>query len=93
MTDPVEYPQLNDPKVSDLINKMAKDISNQWTIVEGYRATITEAFKELADETKVPIRMLRKLARAYHMQTFETEVQEADDFEVMYEKVFGSSED
>lgn len=60
---------------------------------EGYREAISEAFKSLSEETDVPPRMLRKLARAYHMQTFETEVQEANDFEVMYEKVFGRAED
>lgn len=82
------YTQINDPKVAEAIRKMAKDISDQWTILEGYRSTISEAFKGLSEETQVPLRLLRKIVRAYHKQTFETEVQEAGDFELMYEKIF-----
>lgn len=85
-------PQLNDPKVKEAVEKVLKDISNQWTIVEGYRSAVSEQFKGLKEEHDVPLRLLRKLARAYHRQTFQTEVQENEDFQAVYEKIFGAED-
>lgn len=84
----IQITTLNDPKIKDKIRKAAKDISDQWTVIEGYRATVSESFKALSEETEIPLRMLRKLVRAHHNQAFEEEVQEADDFEIIYEKIF-----
>ncbi len=86
----VEFPQLNDPKVAEKVRKALQDISNQMTMIEGYRAAIKEAIDAVAEEFDVPKKLVRQMSRTYHRQTFETEVQEKDMFEQMYEKVFGN---
>lgn len=83
-----EFVQLNDPKVQEAIKSVLRDISDQWTIVEGYRSGISEAFKGLSKEHDLPLRLLRKMARTYHRQTYSSEVQEGEDFQELYEKVF-----
>lgn len=85
----IDLTVLNDPKIRDQIASVLKDISNQMTIIEGYRATIGEALKGLKEETGVPQSLLRKMSRAYHRQTFETEVEQGEAFQDAYLKVFG----
>ena len=87
-----ELPHLNDPKIQEALKKACVDVSNQWTIMEGYRAAVSEALKGVSEEHDIPLRLLRKLARAYHRQTFQTEVQENEDFQAVYEKIFGADD-
>lgn len=89
MTDTVEFPQLNDPKVAEKVKKSLQDISNMMTMIEGHRAAIKAAIDAVAEEHDVPKKLVRQLSRTYHRQTFQTEVQEKDVFEQAYEKVFG----
>lgn len=89
MNNVVEYPQLNDPKIADRVKKVCQDISNVMTMIESSRATIKSHIDSLAEEIDVPKKLIRQMSRTYHRQTFQTEVQEKDAFEVSYEKVFG----
>ena len=90
MTDQnVEFPQLNDPKVAEKVKKSLQDISNLFTVRDGYNSTIKAAIAGVAEEHDVPKKLVRQLARSYHRQTFQTEVQEKEVFEITYEKVFG----
>jgi hypothetical protein len=86
----VEFPQLNDPKIAESVRKGLQDISNQMTMIEGYRSAIKAAIDALSEEFDLPKKLIRQMSRTYHRQTFETEVQEKDAFEQTYEKVFGS---
>lgn len=90
MTDPVEFPQLNDPKIAEKVKKSLQDISNQMTLIEGHRAAIKAAIDAVAEEHAVPKKLVRQMSRTYHRQTFQTEIQEKDVFEQSYEKVFGT---
>jgi hypothetical protein len=85
-----EYVALNDPKIAEKVKKVLQDVSNQWTIIDGYKDTINETFKTLADETEVPNRQLRKLAKAYHRQSIQTDVAATEALEIIYQKVFGN---
>lgn len=87
-----DLPQLNDPKIQEAITKVLKDISNQMTMIEGYRAAIGEQLKGLKEEHNVPQSLLRKLARAYHAQNFETQLAEQETFQEVYHKLFGNDE-
>ena len=89
MTDNVEYPQLNDPKVAEKVKANLLDISNLLTMIEGSRSAIKAKIDAVAEEHDVPKKLIRQLSRTYHRQTFQTEVQEKDVFEYTYEKVFG----
>jgi hypothetical protein len=88
--DVVEYPQLNDPKRAESVKKTCVDISNMMTMIEGHRAAIKAAIDASAEEHDVPKKIIRQMSRTYHRQTFETEVQEKEAFEITYEKVFGA---
>ena len=90
MTDPVEFPQLNDPKRAESVKKSLQDMSNMMTMIEGHRAAIKAAIDAVAEEHDVPKKLIRQMSRTYHRQTFQTEVQEKDAFEQTYEKIFGS---
>lgn len=85
-----DYPQLNDPKIQDRLKRSMIDISGLYTIGEANRETISESLKELAKELDVPAKLIRKMARTYHKQNFQTEIQETETFQDAYEKVFGS---
>lgn len=89
MSDVYDLPQLNDPKVAEQVRKSLLDISDQMTMRESYQSAITEAIKGISDEHDIPKKIVRALAKAYHRQTYQTEVEENDLFEVTYTKVFG----
>lgn len=92
MSDVFDLPQLNDPKVAEQVRKSLQDISDQMTLKEGYQAAITEAIKGVSEEHDIPKKVVRALSRAYHRQTYQTEVVEHELFEQAYEKVFGADD-
>ena len=48
---------------------------------------IRETVKRLHEETQVPVKVIRRMAVAYHKGTFEMEVQLDQDFHAVYEQV------
>lgn len=90
--DYVDLPQLSDPKVAEKVKKSLQDVSDQMTIMEGYKSAISEAIKAIAEEHDLPKKVVRALARAHHRQTFQTEVEEHELFEDAYTKVFGDDD-
>ena len=80
---------LNDPEISSQIKGTLKDISDLMTIAASNRTAITEHYKALAEQTAVPNRILRKLGRTYHRNSFQDEQDDAELFAEAYEQVFG----
>lgn len=80
---------LNDPEIASQIAGTLKDVSNLMTIAAANRTAITEHYKALADQTGVPNRILRKLGRTYHRNSFQDEQTDAEVFAEAYEQVFG----
>lgn len=76
-----------DEEGKEAIRKNLKTISNEMTMIEAHRETIKETIKALAEKYEIPARLLRKMAGAYHRQTFDAEKQDMEDFEDMYEAV------
>lgn len=66
-------------------------ISNEMTMIESRRALISDEIKNMAETYDLPAKYCRKMAATYHKQTFKQEVQELDEFEVLYEAVVGTS--
>ena len=64
-------------------------ISDTMTIIEGHRGVISDDLKSISETYDLPAKFVRKMARAYHTQTFKKEVQEMEDFQVLYEQVMG----
>lgn len=92
MSNVFDIPALSDPKVAESVKKSIQDISDQMTMKESYAAAVTEAIKGVSDEHDIPKKVIRALARAYHRQTFRTEVEENELFEEAYTKVFGDDD-
>lgn len=80
---------LNDPEIAEQIKLVLKDVSNLMTIGASNRTAIAEHYKALSEQTKVPNRVLRKLGRTYHRQSFQDEQEDAELFVEAYEQVFG----
>jgi hypothetical protein len=66
---------------------MLSEISNSLTRIESERDLIKEILERMQDETEIPKKLGRKLARVYHKRNFEEEVAEQNDFVEIYEKV------
>ena len=64
-----------------------KEISNSLTRIEGERGYINEALKELAEDTDIPKKYLRQMAKLYHKQNFTEAKAEFEDVETLYEAV------
>lgn len=88
MTDDVIQLQLNDPKVQEMLQKGIKNLSDILTMKSAQQSAFNEALKGLSEETDLPKKLVRQLAKSYHRQTFNTEVEEHETFQEVYSKVF-----
>jgi hypothetical protein len=79
----------SNPTEREAIKSSMKEISDVMTMIEAKRQFITDEIKALSEKYKLPARFLRKMARAYHSQTFQKEKQEMLDFEALYESIVG----
>lgn len=77
----------SDPKVRKAILDVIKDISDQWLKIEGFKSYIKEAIDGASEKHEIPKKYIRKLAKAYHTQTFEREMGEMEDFSALYEAI------
>jgi hypothetical protein len=71
------------------IKSSMKEISDVMTMIEAKRQFISDEIKALSEKYKLPAKFLRKMASAYHRQTFQKEKQEMEDFEILYESIIG----
>lgn len=75
------------PEDRRIIRDVLSDISDNMTKMESFRESNNEAIKELAEKYDLPAKFIRKMARAYHKQSFEKDKQEMEDFEILYESI------
>lgn len=64
-----------------------KEISGSMTRIDGERDFIREAIKNICEEQNLSKKTFRKMVKAYHKQNFNTEVEEHEEFEVMYQTI------
>lgn len=64
-----------------------QEISNCLTRIEAERDLIKEILQKMQDESEIPKKLSRKLARVYHKRNFDEEVAEQNDFVEIYENV------
>jgi len=67
-----------------------KDISDQFTLIEGARGVIKDHIDAAAEEHEIDKKQLRKLARTYHKQNFSTEVADQETFQELYTTITGA---
>lgn len=82
--------QIQDPAVRKIVRDAMGEISASMTRVEAERDLIKEIVKKLNEDHQLSKKALNKMARAYHKQSFTKEVEEADEFQTLYETVLGS---
>jgi len=79
--------QLSNPADRLKIKKMLGEISNSMTRIEAEKDLIRETIKDMSDQFQLPKRTLNKMAKVYHKQNFQQEVQSHEEFETLYESV------
>ena len=63
------------------------EISNSMTRISAERDFIKDAVADVSDKFQRPKKIVAKMARVYHKQSFNTESEENSEFESLYEEV------
>ena len=63
------------------------EISNSMTRISAERDFIKDAVIDVSDKFQIPKKIVAKMARVYHKQSFNTESEENSEFESLYEEV------
>ena len=63
------------------------EISHSMTRISAERDFIKDAVSDVSDKFQIPKKIVAKMARVYHKQSFNTESEENSEFESLYEEV------
>lgn len=66
------------------IKDALSEISNEMTIIEAHKEAIKDILDAMYDAHKIPKKVLRRMAKAHHKQSFQEEVTEDNEFEALY---------
>jgi hypothetical protein len=64
-----------------------KEISGSMTRIEAERDFIQGAIKNICDEQNLSKKTFRRIAKTYHKQNFNSEVEEHEEFEILYQTI------
>lgn len=78
MTNPADQKKLLD---------MLREASNSLARIESERELIREMKKNICDELQLEKKMISRMVKVYHKQSFQEEVAEHEQFETIYESV------
>ena len=67
------------------------EISGSYARAEAERELIKAVIEDLSEKHEIPKKIVAKIARIYHKQTYKDEVDDHDEFTALYEKVTQSS--
>lgn len=73
------------------IKSSLQEISNVMTMIEAKREFISEEIKALVENYELPAKFVRRMANAFHKQSFKQEIAETEDFERLYTQVIGET--
>lgn len=79
--------KLSNPTDRVKVKKMLDEISASYTRIAAEKDLIKETIADLSKQFEIPKRVLAKMAKTYHKQSFYVEQEEHDDFEELYENV------
>jgi hypothetical protein len=80
---------IQDPDVRKKVAAAMGEISAAMTRMEAEKDLIKEIVKKLNEDHGLSKKVLNKMGRAYHKQSFSKEVEEHSEFETLYEEVLG----
>ena len=66
-----------------------KEISNSKLRVESENEYIKETINSIVEKYDLPKKLVNKIAKVYHKQQLSEVVSEAEDFEILYDTLFG----
>lgn len=73
-----------DEKALLSIRETMKTISDEMTIIEGHKANIKAEIDGLHETHKIPKKILSRMAKTYHKNSFPVEATEDSEFESLY---------
>ena len=79
------------PKDRKEIFDCMKEISNSMTRMDGEREFIREAIKDICEKQELSKKTFRRMAKVYHKQNYNKEIEEHEEFESMYETITNST--
>jgi hypothetical protein len=78
---------ISNPADRKAILDCMREISSSMTRIEGEREFIREAIKTICDEKDLNTKTFRKMAKTYHKQNFNKEIEEHAEFETLYQTI------
>lgn len=73
-----------DEKELKSIHAALGEISNEMTIIEAHKSAIKDILNAMHDAHNIPLKVLRRLAKTHHKNSFQEEVAEDNEFEALY---------
>jgi len=80
-----------DPAHRKAIYDCMREISASMTRTEAEREFIREAINNICDEYNLSKKTFRRMAKTYHKQNFNTEVEQHEEFETLYQTITNST--
>jgi hypothetical protein len=66
------------------IRDALSEISNEMSLIDSHKEAIKDVIDALYDNFKIPKKVLRRMAKTHHKQSFQEEVTEDNEFEALY---------
>lgn len=77
----------SNPADRKAILECMKEISNSMTRMGAEREFVREAIKDICEKQELSKKTFRRMAKVYHKQNFNKEIEEHEEFESMYETI------
>ena len=82
------FEMITNPKDKEKLIGGIKELSNSMVRIDSEREFQKDAVDNIADETGVDKKYIKRLATVYHKQTFAKVQSETEEFETLYEELF-----
>lgn len=66
------------------IRDALNEISNEMIVIDSHKEAIKDVINALYDNFKIPKKVIRRMAKTHHKQSFQEEVTEDNEFEALY---------
>lgn len=66
------------------IRDALSEMSNEMSIIDSHKEAIKDVVDALYDNFKIPKKVIRRMAKTHHKQSFQEEVTEDNEFEALY---------
>lgn len=80
---------INSPEAKKRFNSKLAEISGSMTRIEGERDFIKTVTSDLAEEFQIDKKIVSRIAKTYHKQSFRDSVAADDEFTTIYQTVTG----